>query len=193
MELIDINDSASTSLAILLVARILLISGLTAYLWEWLPSKKAQAVSAIKQYHNGPKPWPIVGNLISFLKLSKNPDQELVRLVNKYGGICMLWLSSTPIMIISKAEDAKRLLDKVNLTPTQTDNRISCLTVNRKGPYTQTGRRRTRSAERPGHGDWQQRESALNFASSDASTTISWGSNKPLVSASTRTTKPGSC
>ncbi|KAM7217290.1 Cytochrome P450 [Rhypophila decipiens] len=112
MELININDPASTSRAILLVARILLISGLTAYLWDWFPSKAAEAASAIRKYHNGPKPWPVLGNITTFARLAKNPDEELVRLAKKYGGICMLWLSSTPVMIISKAEDAKRLLDK---------------------------------------------------------------------------------
>ncbi|KAK3331310.1 cytochrome P450 [Apodospora peruviana] len=99
------------SLAVLLVARVLLISGLTAYLWSWVPRKTVQ-VAEFLRHPPGPKPWPAVGNLIFFFKLSRNTDYQLTQLAKEYGGICMLWLSSTPVMIISKAEDAKKLLDK---------------------------------------------------------------------------------
>lgn len=34
-------------------------------------------------------------------------------LAKKYGGLCWLWFGTYPVLIISKAEDAKLLLDKV--------------------------------------------------------------------------------
>lgn len=151
MELININDSASTSLAILLVARILLISGLTAYLWDWFPSKAAKTASAIRKYYNGPKPWPILGNIGVFARLARNPDKELVRLAKKYGGVCMLWLSSTPVMIISRAEDAKRLLDKVGFDQPQR-NQIFTDRASRKDLSTQIDPGSTHSGRKHGHG-----------------------------------------
>jgi hypothetical protein len=62
---------------------------------------------------DGPKPWPIIGNLLFFSKLFNDPDIELMKLAKSFGGTCMLWMASSPVMIISKAEDAKILLDKV--------------------------------------------------------------------------------
>ncbi|KAG6014395.1 hypothetical protein E4U54_005391 [Claviceps lovelessii] len=64
------------------------------------------------RYPPGPTPWPLVGNLFFFGKLLKNPDRELVALAHRYGGTCMLWFGSKPVLIINKAEDAEELLDK---------------------------------------------------------------------------------
>ncbi|KAI0406241.1 cytochrome P450 [Xylaria palmicola] len=60
----------------------------------------------------GPRPWPLIGNLLLFFQLIRDPDNELMKLAKRYGGICMLWFSSNPVIIISNAEDAKELLDK---------------------------------------------------------------------------------
>ncbi|KAI0435980.1 cytochrome P450 [Xylaria telfairii] len=59
----------------------------------------------------GPRPWPICGNLPQFLRLFRDPDKELKLLAKKYGGITKLWLGSQPVLVISKAKDAKDLLD----------------------------------------------------------------------------------
>ncbi|KAK6832907.1 cytochrome P450 oxidoreductase [Apiospora arundinis] len=63
-------------------------------------------------FPQGPTPWPVIGNLGSFSRLFKDPENELVMLAKKYGGICMLWFGSSPVIIINKAEDAKLLLDQ---------------------------------------------------------------------------------
>lgn len=84
---------------------ILCLSWLVAMAWVVVPS-------AI-EHPNGPKPWPIIGNLAFFSRLLKSPDRELMTLAKKYGGLCWLWFGTYPVLIISKAEDAKLLLDKV--------------------------------------------------------------------------------
>lgn len=64
-------------------------------------------------YPPGPESWPMLGNLISLSRIFKNPDNELLKLSKKYGGIVMMWLGPWPILIINRARDAKELLDKV--------------------------------------------------------------------------------
>jgi hypothetical protein len=80
----------------------------------WITLKPGKPIKGLKAtFPDGPKPWPIIGNLFFFIKLFKDPDNVLMKLAKDYGGTCMLWFSSAPVMIISKAEDAKLLLDKV--------------------------------------------------------------------------------
>ncbi|KAI0445690.1 cytochrome P450 [Xylaria telfairii] len=62
-------------------------------------------------YFDGPAPWPFIGNLFFFSKLLQDPDNELMKLARRYGGICMLWFRSKPIIVINKAQAAKELLD----------------------------------------------------------------------------------
>ncbi|KAI0882332.1 cytochrome P450 [Annulohypoxylon maeteangense] len=87
-------------------------SWLTSILWSLKPASFSKKAKTNDVYPGGPTPWPIVGNLVYVSKLFKNPDVELMKIAKKFGGISMLWFSSMPVLIISKAEDAKQLLDK---------------------------------------------------------------------------------
>ncbi|KAL7797456.1 cytochrome P450 [Trichoderma ceciliae] len=66
----------------------------------------------VKKYPAGPETWPIIGNLVLFTKILKDPEQELSSLAKRFGGICMLWLHSQPVLFVSKLVDAKELMDK---------------------------------------------------------------------------------
>jgi hypothetical protein len=107
---------------------------------------------------NGPTPLPIVGNLFYFAKMLKNADAELIKLGEKYGALCMMWFSSNPILIVSKANDIKQLLDKVGqqlcIFPFHS---VIALTISldiRKAQSTPIDRHRAPSESRPGLGDW---------------------------------------
>jgi hypothetical protein len=88
-------------------------------LYLWLPGPSGGTSLVVNEYKDGvsyprgPEPWPLLGNLVHFSKISKRPDRELLKLAKQYGGLTMMWLGFHPILIINKARDAKNLLDNV--------------------------------------------------------------------------------
>ncbi|KAG0599533.1 hypothetical protein M758_12G159400 [Ceratodon purpureus] len=67
-------------------------------------SQKQKSVSTLPP---GPKPWPILGNLLALA--DGMPHHALQRLASKYGGIMYLRLGSVPCLIISTAAAAKEV------------------------------------------------------------------------------------
>ncbi|KAK5998064.1 Cytochrome P450 monooxygenase virE [Cladobotryum mycophilum] len=65
-----------------------------------------------KIYPSGPKPWPLVGNMLYFAQILQDPDNELRKLAKQFRGLCTLWVGMTPAFVINSPEDAKELLDK---------------------------------------------------------------------------------
>ena len=63
-------------------------------------------------YPSGPRSLPILGSVVWLMILRKNPAQTLRQTASKYGALCMLWLGSTPVMIVRSPKAAKDLLDK---------------------------------------------------------------------------------
>lgn len=67
------------------------------------------------KYPPGPPRWPLLGNTAFLSRMFKDMDASLKKIAKDYGGLCMLWMGRKPFLIISKAETAKQLLDKVCL------------------------------------------------------------------------------
>lgn len=65
-------------------------------------------------YPKGPRTLPLLGSILSFFTLRKDPDRTLIRLARDYGALCMLWFGSKPVVIISSPKAAKDLMDKVS-------------------------------------------------------------------------------
>lgn len=85
-----------------------IISILLAAAWSAIEPRE------IVPYPNGPRSFPILGNLWFMSRLWKNADGELLNLARKYGGMCMLWFGSKPILVINKTKDALELMEKVS-------------------------------------------------------------------------------
>lgn len=66
------------------------------------------------KYPPGPPQWPLLGNTVFFSRLFKDMDGNLKKIAKDYGSLCMLWVGRQPFLIISTAETAKQLLDKVS-------------------------------------------------------------------------------
>lgn len=64
-------------------------------------------------YPEGPRTLPLLGSILSFFTLRKDPDRTLIRLARDYGALCMLWFGSKPVVIVSSPKAAKDLMDKV--------------------------------------------------------------------------------
>ncbi|KAH8125250.1 hypothetical protein FP744_10005524 [Trichoderma asperellum] len=64
------------------------------------------------KYAPGPKPLPLLGNIIYFSKMLKNLPVEVPLMAKRFGGTCMMWMGSKPILMIHKLEDAHELLSK---------------------------------------------------------------------------------
>lgn len=67
------------------------------------------------KYAPGPKPLPLLGNIIYFSKMLKNLPVEVPLMAKRFGGTCMMWMGSKPILMIHKLEDAHELLSKVSI------------------------------------------------------------------------------
>lgn len=65
------------------------------------------------KYFPGPKPLPLVGNVIYFSKVLRNVEVELPLMAKRFGGLCMLWIGSKPTLVISSLQDAHEILEKV--------------------------------------------------------------------------------
>ena len=85
-----------------------LISILLAAAWSALDFEPREI-----PYPNGPRSVPILGSLWFMSRLWRNANGELLNLARKYGGMCMLWFGSRPILVISKTKDALELMEKV--------------------------------------------------------------------------------
>lgn len=77
-------------------------------------SRIGQAKRNPPPYPEGPRTIPVLGSILSFSTIRKNPDQTLIRLARNYGALCMLWLGSKPVVIVSSPKAAKDLMDKAS-------------------------------------------------------------------------------
>lgn len=68
---------------------------------------------ARRPYPPGPRPLPLIGNLLDLRKLRNRPEQALRKWTAEYGDLTMLWLGNNPMLIVNSAKAAKELLDKV--------------------------------------------------------------------------------
>jgi hypothetical protein len=50
-----------------------------------------------------------------FAKLLKNADQDVRSLAKKFGSLCMLWIGSTPVLVINSLKETKEILEKARL------------------------------------------------------------------------------
>ena len=66
------------------------------------------------KYPNGPKGLFLLGNYLTFMRLQVHPDQELLRIRQRWGNICMLWHGSSPVIIINTPKATKDLLNDVS-------------------------------------------------------------------------------
>jgi hypothetical protein len=91
------------------------VSLLIVLILHLIRSKKTKKPApAPKQYPDGPRPLPFLGTIFAFSALKNRPDQELLRIAQKYGSICMLWFGHSPVIIVSSPRVAKELMDKVH-------------------------------------------------------------------------------
>ncbi|KAL7949186.1 cytochrome P450 [Trichoderma barbatum] len=88
------------------------VFGVVLCLATALVNRFLQRRARAKTYPAGPKPWPVIGNLFLFSKISKDNDQTLASMAKEFGGLCMIWLFSQPVLIVTKLADAKALMDK---------------------------------------------------------------------------------
>ncbi|KAF3026723.1 hypothetical protein E8E14_014759 [Neopestalotiopsis sp. 37M] len=108
-----------------------LVAVLSAFLVSWLLAREQEKPASTKQvtqdrstHLEGPKPWPLLGNFVSFSKILRNPDAELRKFAQRYGPTAMMWLGSQPVLVINSAREAKELLDNViNHRPSQNNFR----------------------------------------------------------------------
>ncbi|KAF2733120.1 cytochrome P450 [Polyplosphaeria fusca] len=97
--------------------------------WESIfnPKKNNGKIHSNIIYPAGPTPFPLVGNVFSFIRLMKDTEKTLVKLAAMYGETCMLWLGKSPVLVINSPIAAKELLDKRGMLyssrPTQNDFR----------------------------------------------------------------------
>lgn len=89
------------------------ILGVLLCLATALVNRSLQRGTPAKKYPAGPKGWPVIGNLFLFPDVSKSNNQTLTSLAKEFSGLCMLWLFSQPVLIVTKLVDAKELMDKV--------------------------------------------------------------------------------
>lgn len=89
------------------------ILGVLLCLATALFSRSLRKGSPAKKYPAGPKGWPVIGNLFLFPDISSGNDKTLTSMAKEFTGLCMLWLFSQPVLIVTKLRDAKELMDKV--------------------------------------------------------------------------------
>lgn len=88
------------------------ILGVLLCLATALFSRSLRKASPAKKYPAGPKGWPVIGNLFLFPDVSAGNDKTLTSMAKEFTGLCMLWLFSRPVLIVTKLRDAKELMDK---------------------------------------------------------------------------------
>ncbi|KAL7781593.1 cytochrome P450 [Trichoderma afarasin] len=88
------------------------ILGVLLCLATALFSRSLRKGSPAKKHPPGPKGWPVIGNLFLFPDVSAGDDKTLASMAKKFTGLCMLWLFSRPVLIVTKLRDAKELMDK---------------------------------------------------------------------------------
>ena len=98
---LDIGMSSTIGLALCCALGLLLL----------LPS--VRRASGPLTYPNGPKPLPLLGNIISLRSLYANLDRGLLDLKNKWGDVCMLWYGSSPVLLINSPKAAREFLNEV--------------------------------------------------------------------------------
>lgn len=62
---------------------------------------------------DGPRRLAFLGNVATLSRLHRNPDQELLRIAQKWGDICMLWCGVTPTIIVNTPKAAYELMTNV--------------------------------------------------------------------------------
>ncbi len=124
-------------------------------------------------YPNGPTPLPFLGNIGPLIRLKANLDQELIRIKEKWGPICMLWYGSAPIIIISSPRAVRELLNEVGNFTSNIPTLLShALTSSREVPSIPPGQNRTNFARSYGLGDWYPYLLVTSFDSYESCITI---------------------
>ena len=65
------------------------------------------------RYPQGPRPFPILGNVAILRNLHADPDRQLLRLRDRWGSMCMLWYGSSPVIIVNSPKAAREMLNEV--------------------------------------------------------------------------------
>ena len=65
------------------------------------------------RYPQGPRPFPILGNVGILRNLHTDPDRQLLQLRDRWGSMCMLWYGSSPVIIMNSPKAARELLNEV--------------------------------------------------------------------------------
>ena len=111
-----VDQTTRLRLSLILSFLSLLFAYAVSYLVDWRHEcGKARLKAKTPTFPDGPRSLPFFGNILSFFNLQRRPDQTLVSLARKYGGMCMLWFGSNPVVIVSSPRVAKDLMDKVSL------------------------------------------------------------------------------
>jgi hypothetical protein len=98
------SHGATYEQATLLGVMLCLLTALLRY----LPTRSVK-------YLPGPKPLPLLGNIIYFSRVLKNLPVEVPLMAKRFGGTCMMWMGSKPSVMIHSLEDAHELLTKVSM------------------------------------------------------------------------------
>lgn len=104
----------------------------------------------VGDYPPGPRPWPIVGSLLS-LSTSDPPEVMFAKLGEKYGGLVFLWMGVKPTVVVSSAKMAREFLKTHDLAFSNRPKRIvskyvsfngtSFISMSASNPYYQQLRR----------------------------------------------------
>ena len=90
---------------------------LTIFILGFVSLLAASAVSEIargvKNYPPGPRPLLLVGNLRTIRGLQNDPVEPFLALKRRWGGLCMLWFGSQPVVVVNDPKIAKELLNEV--------------------------------------------------------------------------------
>ena len=130
------------------------------YTWTWIWILLIGVTSGIvvlrlrrqnvDDYPPGPRPWPLVGSLLS-LSMSDPPEIMFAKLGEKYGGLVFLWMGVKPTVVVSSAKMAMEFLKTHDLAFSNRQKRIvskyvsfngtSFISMNASNPYYQQLRR----------------------------------------------------
>nr|AJD25184.1 cytochrome P450 CYP76G16 [Salvia miltiorrhiza] len=84
------------------------IAGIVVALLLWA----AWAVSTERRHRRlppGPRPWPVVGNMLQLARSASAPHQSFAELAGKHGAVMTLWLGSMTTVVVSSAEAARAM------------------------------------------------------------------------------------
>ena len=65
------------------------------------------------RYPQGPRPFPVLGNVGILKNFHTDPDRQLLQLRDRWGSMCMLWYGSSPVIIMNSPKAARELLNEV--------------------------------------------------------------------------------